>query len=225
MTIAKGIFNFTQNDFAKRIDIIQRRFPDANLEDALSRNQCDSKRWMVNELSKLLLGNAFVMGGWYGTLSYMLLDDLLPCQLKSIRSVDKDPDCAPIADTLNISFVKDGWRFKAVTADIMDIELPVATYEVTKADNKSQLCTTDVDTIINTSCEHMEPAQFQEWLNKIPDETLVALQSNNYRSGKGHINCIDSCIELINQANFKEVIYSGNMVFNEYTRYMVIGYK
>ena len=69
---------------------------------------------------------------------------------------------------------------------------------------------------INTSCEHMPP------LDMMPG-SYVALQSNNYFEIKEHINCVNSASELADQYDMKEVYYQGELEFDKYTRYMVIG--
>jgi len=69
---------------------------------------------------------------------------------------------------------------------------------------------------INTSCEHMKPLNIRKG-------SIVVLQSNNYREIQDHINCVDSCEELADQYNVIEEYYSGQLQFEKYTRYMVIG--
>ena len=70
--------------------------------------------------------------------------------------------------------------------------------------------------VINTSCEHMKPL-------KIDKGSIVVLQSNNYREIQDHVNCVDSCEELADQYNVIEEYYSGQLQFEKYTRYMIIG--
>lgn len=70
--------------------------------------------------------------------------------------------------------------------------------------------------MVNTSCEHMLPL-------KVKKKTYVVLQSNNYRGIEGHVNCVDSTQELAQQYNVSEIYYSGELEFENYTRYMVIG--
>ena len=72
--------------------------------------------------------------------------------------------------------------------------------------------------LINTSCEHMRP------LNVKP-RTYVVLQSNNYRTVEDHINCVDSCDELVEQYELSHTYYTGSLDFPTYTRFMVIGKK
>lgn len=70
--------------------------------------------------------------------------------------------------------------------------------------------------MVNTSCEHMQPLNVKK-------KTYVVLQSNNYRGVDGHINCVDSVEELAHQYNLSEIYYSGELSFENYTRFMIIG--
>lgn len=72
--------------------------------------------------------------------------------------------------------------------------------------------------VINTSAEHMPPLT-------IEPGTIVAVQSNNYREVEDHINCVDSAEELAEQYEIHNVMYSGKLEFENYTRFMVIGIK
>jgi len=69
--------------------------------------------------------------------------------------------------------------------------------------------------IINTSCEHMPPVDIKK--------SFVALQSNNYFDVEDHINCVNNVEELIDQYDFKEIYYKGELNFEKYKRFMVIG--
>ena len=79
------------------------------------------------------------------------------------------------------------------------------------------------DTIINTSCEHIE--KFTEWFNAIPRDKLVVLQSNNYFEIDDHINCVKNITEFKQQAPLSNIIYEGELELEKYTRFMLIGYK
>jgi len=70
--------------------------------------------------------------------------------------------------------------------------------------------------VINTSCEHMPPL-------KVRPGSYVALQSNNYREIEDHTNCVDSAEELATQYGVNEILYKGDLEFEKYTRFMVIG--
>jgi hypothetical protein len=72
------------------------------------------------------------------------------------------------------------------------------------------------DMLINTSCEHMQPLMCRK-------KTYVILQSNNYTEIEEHINCVNSPDELARQYNVSRLYYMGELKFQNYTRYMVIG--
>jgi hypothetical protein len=52
------------------------KYPNINLQDLFSKGQMQSKRWLVDELSKLDLdlGLTFICAGWYGSLATFLLE-------------------------------------------------------------------------------------------------------------------------------------------------------
>jgi len=197
----------------------------AELSDALSWGQLKSKRWLVSELEKLNLdlGTIFLCAGWYATLAPMLFDS--NCKIDKIRSFDIDESCVSIADTINSNKVKENWKFKSVTDDIFNINYSIHQWQTwSKANNRMSYPITDTpNTIINTSCEHIE--NFDVWYNKIPNGKIVVLQSNNYFEVEGHINCSNSLEEFVNQTPMSHVYYDGELFLDKYTRYMRIGIK
>ena len=192
-------------------------------DDCFSRGQLQSKLWIIKELTTLSLdlGTVFLCAGWYATLATMLFESKV--KVDKIRSFDIDPSCRSIAETFNKPWVKDNWQFKSSTKDIMDINYKSESYEVIRADGTA--CTLDdtPDTIINTSCEHIE--NFTEWYDKIPDGKLVILQSNNFFDVDEHVNCSIDIDDFSRQTPLKSVLYSNSLELEKYTRYMRIGYK
>lgn len=192
-------------------------------QDCLSQGQLRSKLWLVNELQKLNLdlGTIFLCGGWYATLATLMFERDL--NIQKIRSFDIDPSCVAIAETFNKPWVVDNWKFKAAIKDILDIDYATETYIVTRSDGTICELTDLPDTIVNTSCEHIE--RFAEWYDKIPSGKLVILQTNNYTEIEDHVNCSLSLrgFELITPMT--TVLYSGELPLEKYTRYMRIGYK
>ena len=128
---------------------------DADLSDALSWGQLKSKRWLVTELESLdiSLGTVFICAGWYGSLATFLFES--DVRLDKIRSFDIDESCAGIAETFNRLKTMDGWKFKASTLDILGMDYPT-TYTTYRSDGTGLELTDNPDTIINTSCEHIE---------------------------------------------------------------------
>jgi len=190
------------------------------LADAYSTGQIKSKLWLVENLPNDL-GLVFICAGWYGTLANLMFDN---CRDKfdKIRSFDMDPSCYKIADTINRPWVIDGWQFKSSTLDIHNMSYP--TRHRTYRANGTHVDLTEMpDTIINTSCEHID--NFNQWYSNIPKGKTVILQSNNYFELEEHINCSQSLSEFIDSAPMSKIIYQGTLSLDKYDRYMLIGIK
>lgn len=191
--------------------------------DCFSRGQLQSKLWLVKELSRLDLdlGIVFLCAGWYATLATMLFESGI--KIDRIRSFDIDNSCYSIAETFNKPWVKDEWRFKATTQDIFDIDFNLHTYTVKRADGSTCDLTESPNTIINTSCEHIE--NFDNWYAKIPQGKLVILQSNNYYEVEEHVNCSKDVEEFSLSTPMSNCLYLGELQLEKYSRFMKIGYK
>ena len=193
--------------------------------DCFSRGQIESKLWLVKELTKLNLdlGTVFLCAGWYATLATMLFESKV--KVDKIRSFDIDPSCVDIAEVFNKQWFINQWHFKSITQDIMDINYNEHTWQQwSNANNRMSYPITDVpDTIINTSCEHIE--NFDEWYAKIPAGKLVILQSNNFFEVDEHVNCSIDIDDFSRQTPLTSVLYSDSLQLEKYTRYMRIGYK
>jgi len=183
--------------------------------DVFSNGQIDSKLWLCRELEKLGLikpQRIWILGGWYATTAFLLLSrEKLP--IDHIRSYDIDPECESVADMINENWCLQDWKFKAFTADANNLEY------IYRADyDKPSL-------VINTSCEHFER---MDWFDRIPDGTLVALQSNNLKHDED-TNSINSIAEMVLKYQFSDLLYHGELKFeyvdNNFTRFMTIGIK
>ena len=193
--------------------------------DCFSRGQLQSKLWLVHELKKcnVDLGTVFLCAGWYATLATMLFESNI--KLDNVRSFDIDPSCVDIAEVFNKPWFTDQWRFKSITQDIMDIDYNEHTWQYwSNANNRMSYPITDSpNTVINTSCEHIE--NFTEWYAKIPNGKLVILQSNNFFEVDEHVNCSIDIDDFSRQTPLNSVLYSDSLQLEKYTRYMRIGYK
>lgn len=196
----------------------------ADLTDVLSWGQLKSKRWLVDELEKhnVNLGVVFLCAGWYATLAHMLFDS--KCNVNKIRSFDIDSTCASIADTVNKHYI-DNWQFKAITEDILNIDYVAHTWRgwSNLKQDWSNPITDTPNTIINTSCEHIE--NFNSWYESIPNGKLVILQTNNYFDLPEHVNCVEDQEELDFSAPMSDTVYLGTLQLEKYNRFMKIGYK
>ena len=204
--ILRGLAVYFDSRFVLDIRDTATRFPDPALGYALNRNQITSKKWLVDTLLDVTggdLGRVCVVGGWYGVLGAMLLHDKR-FAVESVCSVDRDGSCTEVADSLNRTHVESG-RFKSLTADMVELDYRDGGY----------------DLVINTSCEHL-PA-IGDWLKRIPDGMLLALQSNDYYGIEGHVSCVDNLAAFKRQAPLSTVMFEGQMKIGTYTRFMLIG--
>lgn len=171
--------------------------------DAFWQGQMQSKDWVCTELRKHI--NKFVTidihGGWVGVLASMLFQSDIP--VITIRSIDIDPSCEPIANTMN-KLEEISGKFRAVTTDMCSIR-------------------SDADVIINTSCEHITQDEYDLWLSGHPQDSLIVLQSNNYQIPE-HVRIANSLDEFVDQSDL-DVLYKGEKQLQLYTRYMIIGRK
>lgn len=166
------------------------------------KGQIRSKEWLVKELG-VFVGQPVsidIYGGWNGVLASMLFH--APYPVKSIRSIDIDPKCEDIANTMNkIEQIKG--TFCAVTADMCNLR-------------------SDSDVAINTSCEHITQNQYEEWLTCLQHNSLVVLQSNDYNINE-HVRIAKTLDEFKNQSQLGEIFFAGELKTQLYTRWMIIG--
>ena len=192
-------------------------------KDCFSRGQLHSKKWLIDNLKKLNkpLGTVYLCAGWYATLGLMLFESGII--LDKIRSFDIDPSCIQIAEIFNKKWVMDDWKFKAAIEDIHNINYSTHSYTVTRANGSLCSLHDSVNTIINTSCEHIH--NFSMWYDKIPSDKLVILQTNNYYDIEDHVNCSSSLQNFADISPMSKVYFEGELDLDKYTRFMRIGIK
>ncbi|MCH7659812.1 MAG: glycine betaine/L-proline ABC transporter ATP-binding protein [Euryarchaeota archaeon] len=127
-----------------------------------------------------------------------------------------------VADTMNGTHLEAG-RFKAVTADMYDIDYRASRFECAGPDGAPRVVEATPDTLLNTSCEHL--ARFAEWYDVVPAGTLLALQSNDMFHVDVHVNCHADLAAFEAQAPMAERLYSGALKLKRTTRFMLIGRK
>jgi hypothetical protein len=167
------------------------------------KGQIKSKIWLITNLRKHVdkFVSIDIHGGWNGVLASLLFQsDIFTTH---IRSVDIDPACEPIANTIN-KLEEISGKFRAVTHDMCTIP-------------------TMADVIINTSCEHITQEQYDQWLNGMPAHSLIVLQSNNYDIPE-HVRIVQGLEEFVDQSNLN-VLWKGELSLPLYNRYMIIGKK
>ena len=169
--------------------------------DAFWRGQMQSKEWLIENLQPLVNSPSRIdiHGGWVGVLASMIFQSKIPARY--ICSVDIDPTCEPIATMMNKHEEIDG-KFRAITGD---------------------MCTVPVsgNVIVNTSCEHITQKQYETWLARLPKDSIVVLQSNNYDIPE-HVRIAQTLEEFKKQSHLIE-LWSGMLKTQLYTRWMIIG--
>ncbi|HEV7325830.1 MAG TPA: class I SAM-dependent methyltransferase [Bosea sp. (in: a-proteobacteria)] len=181
----------------------------ADLSIAFNHKQIASKRWLVDELAKVLPqpdGPVFVLGAWYGVLGAILLADER-LTIPHVVSLDIDPGCAPVAEILNHRHVATG-RFRAVTADMTGLD-----FDRTEGGRPGL--------VINTSCEHLDDVP--GWIASLPFGLPLLLQSNDYFREPDHRSCVPSLDAFKAQAGLSDLWFAGALPTKNYTRFMLIG--
>lgn len=222
--ILVGLARYLDSAFIADLVETVTRYPDPYLAYSLNKNQVASKKWLIDELHRVSggrLGTVYVLAGWNGVLSAMLLHDAR-LDVERVLSIDIDPECEAVADTMNGTHVKTG-RFKAVTADMYDVDYGASVFTYRGGDGAAKRIEAVPDTLLNTSCEHLE--RFAEWYAKVPDGTLLALQSNDMFGVDVHLNCVPDLEAFERQAPMAERLYAGELALKRYTRFMLIGRK
>lgn len=169
------------------------------------KGQINSKIWLIENLENFTTATPskiIIHGGWNGVLANLLFNSKI--NISEVISLDIDPTCEVIASTVNKRQEMEG-RFRAVTADMCEYD-----YEA--------------DIVINTSCEHITGGAYRRWLNLVPDNSLIVIQSNNYNELEEHINCMESLEEFEKFSNLK-ILKSDILKLPKYDRYMIIGKK
>lgn len=183
--------------------------------DAFSSSQYISKLWLIQTIERILPDyldkpegyRIWILAGWYAVTN-LILRTRNNIKIREVRSFDCDPMCETVADRLNETWVWQQWQFKAKTLDINNLEY----------DNRPDL-------VINTSIEHMDADQ---WFDRIPEGTLVALQASNLPHDD-HTNVFGSVQEMMDRYHLREYLYEGTKYFDYndhgFYRYMIVGIK
>ena len=177
--------------------------------DAVWSGQLESKAWLVETLRPLCSKpvNVYIFGGWIGILASMMFQHL---PVKKIRSIDLDPWCEKIADTVNKPYEMDKWRFKALTVDMCHYDYNWGIPS---------------DIVVNTSSEHITQEQYDLWYNRICPGSLVVVQGNDYFACTEHVRCSKNLREFEQMNYVYNPVFSGELATAEYTRFMSIWQK
>lgn len=179
--------------------------------DAFWAGQIDSKGWLVNTLNEYVnnKSNIYIFGGWVGVLANLLFQGA-KFEIGKIRSIDIDPWCEGVADTVNKIHEMDGWRFKALTSDMAEYKYSSDIFP---------------NIVINTSSEHVSQETYDTWYGHIPNGSLVVVQGNNFFNCPEHVRCSVDIDQFMVQNQVVDPVYTGSLDTQLYTRYMCIWYK
>jgi hypothetical protein len=178
--------------------------------DAFSMTQFISKYWLITNLINYLDMNRtyiiYIFGGWYGFLPYLFYKT--PIAIHKIYNIDVNKDCQEISNYLNI---KQKQKYFFYNMDMSDWWA----YESNSI-------------VINTSCEHIDDATYKKWYDKISNDSLIVLQSNDLFRIKEHIRCSNSLEHFVEQSLLTNILWKGETFVDqhkEYKRFMIIGKK
>ena len=220
-------------------------FPDANWEDALSRGQIESKKWLVSELYDIMkqrvipgprmIQNSqgvydinpinhkriYICASWYGILAELILQRM-PEYVDQIRGIDLDGEAVLIANRL-MKHRGVNWKFKSTQMDIHDLNFLDDELTFYRHSGEMVVRVDNPHIIINTSCEHIH--HFIDWYQNIPLGKLVVMQSNDFFDHGEHVNCVNSLEEFTDDTPMQVELFSGKMELEKYTRFMRIGIR
>jgi hypothetical protein len=169
------------------------------------KGQIRSKVWLIENLKKHVGSSegyrVAIYGGWNGVLASLLFNSDIA--ITHVTSVDIDPNCEEIANTVNKLHEMKG-TFRAVTG------------------NMCEYAVEDAEIIINTSCEHITQAQYDQWLDMQPADALIILQSNDFFDCDEHIRCTTDLDEFVKISGIN-IMYKGEFQTPKYKRFMLIG--
>lgn len=180
---------------------------------SMNQSQLESKLWIINELSELMLfpKSVALLGGWYANYIVPLL---IEHGVKFVHNFEIDEDAKTI-----------GYKFNKTYKDKKQYKCDIVNTMFDPIWNKQKKTEPVFDLIINTSCEHMFPMTRFKQLNRgFFNNAVYVLQSTNEDKYEDHINCVSGPEELAEQANFVDIMYSGTKkLANGMERFMVIG--
>ena len=180
---------------------------------SMNQSQLESKLWIVNELSELMLfpKSVALLGGWYANYIVPLLIE--HC-VEFIHNFEIDEDAKTI-----------GYKFNKTYKDKKQYKCDIVNTMFDPIWNKQKKTEPVFNLIINTSCEHMFPMTRFKQLNRgFFNDAVYVLQSTNEDKYEDHINCVSGPEELAEQAEFVDIMYSGTKkLANGMERFMVIG--
>jgi len=170
-------------------------------------SQLRSKSWLINNIKKhipTLSGNVYVIGGWYGILSQLIVDNFPT----SVYNIDIDDSCIIYGNMLS----NNDSRINFITEDMARFNNYI-----------------EPNLVINTSTEHVTQDVYDMWLKNIPVGTPVVIQGNNFYECQEHVRCFETLEEFNNNSTLKNIVFTNKLKCmgpnKPFYRFMTIGYK
>lgn len=184
-----------------------RNLPDIERTRALEAfwaGQIDSKCWLVNTLNDIVSddSNIYIFGGWVGVLANMLHTSST-FKVNHIINIDIDPWCKEVCNTLcnyneHIVHVTDDMKHYVYDYDYYP------------------------NIVINTSTEHVDQETYDLWFDRIPYDSLIIIQGNNFFDCGQHVRCSNSISDFKRMNYVSKPLFEGTLPHDLYDRYMCI---
>jgi hypothetical protein len=174
----------------------------SRLLECFWESQLRSKLWLIDTLKDAYLIEhiantlTYVYGGWYGTLGQMLYDE----KSTMVVSIDIDPECE-----------RNG---KLFAPDVVFLTENMTTHV------PNSHCVS-----INTSSEHITQEEYDLWWDNRPPSQLVIVQGNNLFDNAEHVRCHHNLQDFVMGSRMQNIVWSGELVLKDFTRFMVIGFR
>jgi len=168
--------------------------------DSYSDNQFKSKDKLLESIKPFISSDTevAVLGCWYGSI----IMPILAPKVKKITAIDLDDNVVRIGK--NILF-KEYDNISWSTGDVFT----------------KQLNYSNINLVINTSCEHMLPMKEWPYWN---NGSYFAVTSNNMYDIKGHVNCVSSIQEFKDQLpSNSTILVEDEIKDTRGIRYMLVG--
>jgi len=184
---------------------------------AFSHGQIHSKLWLCENLEPKILrkSNVAIVGSWYNILGFLMVVRK-PELYNNITGIEISQSSIDISNK-----ICDAWMIN----DDQKI--------TNKCISASNVNYYNYDIVVNTSVEDIDD---NTWYNRIPNNKLVCLQSNNLTQEKvsrypgwNILNPNPDMETFKNKYPMSEILFEGEKEFDygdlKYSRYMLIGKK
>lgn len=184
-----------------------RNLPDTERTRALEAfwsGQIDSKCWLVNTLNHYVTeeSNIYIFGGWIGVLASLLFQSA-KFKVNHITNIDIDPRC----EKSSREIVSNVNNFTHVTIDMKEYFYDFDYYP---------------NIVINTSTEHIDQGTYDVWFDRIPNNSLIIIQGNNFFNCNEHVRCSSSLLDFKRMNYARNTLYESVLPHDLYDRYMCI---